>query len=130
MDQDNMNQKMHQILARCWTDAAFKAQLLADPVAVLTAQGFDLPEGLQIRVLEDSPELMHWGIPTRPSELSDAALDAVAGGQFEGLIPAMPSLTSPGVPGLPPIRDRLENLVAAEVRKQNAQLLSSLRRIS
>jgi len=121
---------LSRVMVRCWADPVFKAQLLADPVAVLKAQGFELPEGLHISVLEDSPALVHWVIPARPSELSDAVLDAVAGGQLEGLVPAIPSLTSPGVAGLHPFRERLGVLVEAEVRKHYAQLLSSLPRIS
>jgi len=36
-----------QILAKCRSDPAFKARLLANPVAVLQAQGVTLPQGEQ-----------------------------------------------------------------------------------
>ena len=80
MNQETQNQKMSQILAKCWSDAAFKASLLADPVAVLKAQGVELPAGVQVRVVEDTDQVAHWVIPARPDALSDADLDTVAGG--------------------------------------------------
>lgn len=127
MNQETLDQKMGQIWALCWTDPAFKVQLLADPVAVLKAQGLELTDGLQIMVLEDRPDRVHWVIPARPAALSDADLDAVAGGQSEAHIPAMPNLT---LPGIFIFRDRLETLLAAQIRKQQAELLSSLGLIS
>lgn len=93
MDQDTLDQKMGQLWARCWSDASFKAQLLADPMGVLQAQGLDVPAGLQLVVLEDSPTQVHWVIPARPSQLSDADLEGVAagyGGSFHFLKTAMP----------------------------------------
>ena len=69
-----------RIWARCWTDPAFKTQLLADPAKVLTAEGLNVPPGLQLVVLEDGPSLVHWVIPVRPSQLSDDELNDVAAG--------------------------------------------------
>lgn len=80
MNIETQNQKMSQILTRCWADAAFKVQLLADPVAVLNAQGLEVPAGVQVRVVEDTDQVVHWVIPARPNEVSDDALEAVAGG--------------------------------------------------
>lgn len=80
MNLETQNLKMGQILAKCWADAAFKAQLLADPGAVLEAHGLNVPAGVQVRVLENTDQLVHWVLPARPGELSDTALDAVAGG--------------------------------------------------
>ena len=85
MNQETQNQKMSQILARCWSDAAFKASLLADPVAVLKAQGVELPAGVQVRVVEDTDQVAHWVLPARPDALSDADLDTVAGGGSQNL---------------------------------------------
>jgi hypothetical protein len=49
-------QPMVQITARCWSDASYKAKLLADPVTVLHAEGVPVREGVQIRVLETPPK--------------------------------------------------------------------------
>ena len=80
MNQEIQNQKMSQVLARYWSDAAFKATLLADPVAALQSLGIDVPAGVQLRILEDSGQVRHLVIPCPPAGLSDAQLDAVAGG--------------------------------------------------
>ncbi len=74
------DQTWGRIWARCWTDASFKARLLADPVAVLQAEGVALPPGVHWRVVEDTAQLRHFVLPARPAEVSDAELEQVAGG--------------------------------------------------
>ena len=71
-----------KVVARAWSDPAFKAQLLADPNAVLVAAGASVPPGVKIRVVENTDTLVHLVLPPRPAdgELSDAALERVAGG--------------------------------------------------
>lgn len=80
MNLETQNLKMGQILAQCWADAAFKAQLQTDPVAVLEAHGLEVPAGVQVRVVEDTDQLVHWVLPARPSEVSDDELENVAAG--------------------------------------------------
>ena len=79
--QEAQNQKMVQIIARCWSDPAFKARLLADPVATLQSLGIEVPAGGQLRVLADTEQVLHLVIPCPPAGLSDAQLEAIAGGQ-------------------------------------------------
>jgi hypothetical protein len=70
-----------QLVARAWGDAAFKARLLAAPAAVLAEQGIAVPPGVEVRVHENTPTLVHLTLPPKPSdELSDEQLDGVAGG--------------------------------------------------
>jgi hypothetical protein len=71
---------MQKIVTRCWEDEAFKQQLMADPNGVLKAEGAPVPEGITVKVVEDTDRLVHLVIPNRRAELSDAAIDAVAGG--------------------------------------------------
>lgn len=81
-----------QIVAKAWQDESFKKRLLANPAAVLKDQGLETPAGVQLRVLENTDRLVHLTIPARPNaaELSDAALDAVAGGGLvSGLMQAL-----------------------------------------
>ena len=62
-----------QLVARTWSDTAFKARLLADPAAVLAQEGIPVPPGTEVRVHEDSPTLVHLALPPKPSgELADA----------------------------------------------------------
>lgn len=72
-------QPMGQIMARCWSDASYKVKLLADPVTVLHAEGVPVPEGVQVRVLENTAQVTHLVIPARPAGLSDQMLDEVVG---------------------------------------------------
>ena len=70
-----------KIIARAWRDPAFKAKLLADPHATLREAGFQLREGMTVKVVENTDSHVHLVLPPKPSgELSDAELDNVAGG--------------------------------------------------
>jgi hypothetical protein len=74
-----------QLVARAWSDEAFKARLLAEPGSVLAEHGVEIPAGLEIRAHESTPTLVHLTLPPAPSEdLSDEQLDAVAGGNTAG----------------------------------------------
>jgi hypothetical protein len=70
-----------QLVARTWSDQAFKARLLAEPGPALAEQGIPIPPGVAVRVHENTPAVVHLTLPPKPSdELSDEQLDAVAGG--------------------------------------------------
>jgi len=69
------------VIAKAWRDPAFKAELIANPGAALKAEGIDVPAGMAVTVLENTDKQFHLVLPPVPSdELSDEALDAVAGG--------------------------------------------------
>lgn len=86
-NQNAHEQALGRIIARCWTDAAFKTRLLADPVAVLQAEGLPVPQGVALRAVEDTAQTVHLVIPARPAELSDEMLDGLAaGGIFDQLL--------------------------------------------
>lgn len=80
MNPNDNPQIMSQLVAKAWADEAFKQQLLADPVAVLKAEGLTLPAGLTVKVLENTDQLYHLVLPPKPTELSDDNLDRVSGG--------------------------------------------------
>src|SRR5690348_12605708 len=72
------------LVARAWRDADFRRRLLADPAAALAEHGLEVPEGLRVRVVENTPTLVHLILPARPAgELSEEQLDqlAAAGGK-------------------------------------------------
>jgi len=62
-----------QLVARAWGDAAFKAHLLAEPAAVLAERGIALPPGLEVRLHEDTPTLVHLTLPPPSEDPSDEA---------------------------------------------------------
>jgi hypothetical protein len=77
-------QQISQLIARCQTDEGFKRKLLADPAATLKAEGVECPAGLTIKVMENTDKVFHLVIPAATTELSDEALDNVAGGWLDG----------------------------------------------
>lgn len=71
---------MQQLIIKCWTDEEFKNKLLADPVPVLQAEGIQIPEGVSVNVLENTPNRFHLVIPVQPSGLTDEEMATVIGG--------------------------------------------------
>lgn len=69
------------VLKRSSRDDAFRRALLADPAAVLRAEGLPLPSGIEVRALENGPHRLYLVLPQRPADLDDDALSAVAGGR-------------------------------------------------
>jgi hypothetical protein len=73
-----------QFIAKAWEDGKFKQELLSNPKATFAkAMGTTLPETLQIQVLEETPTTYYLVLPKNAAvseELSDDALEAVAGG--------------------------------------------------
>ena len=70
-----------KIIAKAWRDPAFKAELIANPAAALKAEGIDVPAGMAMTVVENTDKQFYLVLPPSPSdELSEEALDAVAGG--------------------------------------------------
>jgi len=73
-----------QLVARAWSDEAFKNRLLTQPAAVLKEAGLEVPEGLQLKVVENTERLCHLILPPPPAagELSEETLAAVAAGKY------------------------------------------------
>jgi len=71
-----------KIIAKAWRDPVFKADLIANPAAALKAEGIDVPAGMAVTVLENTDKQFHLVLPPEPTdELSEEALDRVAGGK-------------------------------------------------
>ena len=80
MNQVEQSKKISQILAKCWSDESFKQKLMADPMGTLAAEGAEMPEGLSVNVIENTDKVFNLVIPAKPTDLTDADLDKVAGG--------------------------------------------------
>ncbi|MEA1671877.1 NHLP leader peptide family RiPP precursor [Nitrospirillum sp. BR 11163] len=75
------NQKItSRVIAKAWADEGYKTKLLADPAAILKAEGLDLPAGITFKVVEDTATVQTLVLPARPAEMSDEDLDRAAGG--------------------------------------------------
>jgi hypothetical protein len=74
------------LMIRSLEDNAFKQELLSQPNAVIERElGITLPEGADIRVVEQESNIRYLVLPWRPDlleegELSEEALEAIAGG--------------------------------------------------
>ncbi|MBW4428470.1 MAG: NHLP leader peptide family RiPP precursor [Nostoc desertorum CM1-VF14] len=71
------------LIARAWQDESFKKELINNPRSAFEKEGITLPESIEVRVVEESPNTLYLVLPVQPSEtaeLSDAELESVAGG--------------------------------------------------
>jgi hypothetical protein len=94
--------KYGQVVARAWSDPAFKDRLIADPAGTAREYDIHIPPGLDVRILEDTDSVRHIVLPPRPSsqDLSDEQLEHVAGG---GVCASTTVKTLPGpLPPPPP----------------------------
>jgi hypothetical protein len=55
------------LVKKAWNDEAFKRRLLADPTAVFKENDLPVPEGMQLRILEDKENLRHLPLPAKPT---------------------------------------------------------------
>ncbi|MBA3532693.1 MAG: NHLP leader peptide family natural product precursor [Ardenticatenales bacterium] len=75
-----------QLITRAWKDEAFKTRLVSNPREVLREYGEQVPDHLEIKVLEEGGNTRYFVLPQNPTDaleselLTDEALDAVAGG--------------------------------------------------
>jgi hypothetical protein len=87
MNQEEHLKKMQQIIAKAWMDDSFKQMLLADPAAALKQEGITVPDGVQVKAVENTDKVFHLVLPPKPAsdELSDEQLEHAAGGMRGGL---------------------------------------------
>ena len=72
-----------QLFTACWKDEALKARFMADPKAVLKEHGLDIPDNLDVKVVENADDCVHITLPAPPAghgNLSDEELSNAAGG--------------------------------------------------
>ena len=71
------------LFAACWKDDALKARFMADPKAVLAEHGIDVPDNMNVNVVENSDNTVHITMPMAPDgheALSMEELSQAAGG--------------------------------------------------
>ena len=61
-----------QIIQKAWEDAEFKKQLLANPkAAVKEAFGVDVPDTIEVKVVEESANKYYLVLPQSPAEIKN-----------------------------------------------------------
>ncbi len=79
-----------RLIEKSFRDEAFRQRLLGDPKAAVEQElGTPLPEGIRVRVVQETPETLYPVLPnasgvSQSGELSDEDLEAVAGGGGSG----------------------------------------------
>ena len=76
---------IEQVVAASAAHPDLRASLLADPRAALRHVGIEIREGVEMRVVENTPEVLHLALPpasppVASGDLSDEQLEAASGG--------------------------------------------------
>ncbi len=58
-----------KVIAQAWVDEEFKAKLLADPKAVLKAEGIEIPENIKLNLTEAKEDELNLTLPLKPDGL-------------------------------------------------------------
>ena len=78
MSQQEVARKMQKIIAKAWSDEAFKQKLVSSPAAVLREEGVNLPAGVQLHVVENTAKVQYIVLPPKPTatEVGEQRLSA------------------------------------------------------
>ncbi len=81
MDQNEFQKVYGKLVAKAWSDDNFKAELLSDPMKVFKENSIEVPDGIEVLMVENTADTMHFILPPEPSdELTDHQLEGEAGG--------------------------------------------------
>ena len=78
-----------RLIEKAWKDEEFRKQLVADPEGTVSRElGVQLPAGVKVRVVEETPDAFVLVIPSRSDQppsgkLSTGELEQVAGGWLD-----------------------------------------------
>ena len=82
-EERNFSKTLAELFAACWKDEALKARFMSDPKAVLAEYDMPVPDGMDVKVVENADNCVHITMPVAPDghhDLSDEELSAAAGG--------------------------------------------------
>ena len=67
-EQKGQAKQWAKIVAKAWSDDEYRQRLIEDPVSVLTEEGFEVPEGLEIKVVEATEKQLWMILPPKPEK--------------------------------------------------------------
>jgi hypothetical protein len=76
------NDNLGRIIKKAWEDESFKQRLFDDATAVFNEEGIDVPEDMEVKVIENTEKVFHLVLPSKhvSGELTQEQLSAIAGG--------------------------------------------------
>ena len=83
---ENENKQMtqkefeEQIIKKAQSDKEFKKALVDNPKEALGQLGVQLPEDVEVKVVEESARVVYLVLPVNPDELTNEQLDGASGG--------------------------------------------------
>lgn len=75
MDQDQRTRIVQRLIAKAWMDQDFKKRLFAEPATVMAEEGLEVPDGVEIRVKEDTDKVRHFVLPAKPDNPDMESVD-------------------------------------------------------
>ena len=60
---DSGSSRYVDLVAKFYGDPEFRARMEADPAGVLRAEGFEIPEGAEVRIVTDSTHVLNLVLP-------------------------------------------------------------------
>lgn len=64
-----INRQLGEVVLKAWTDDGYRQRLQQDPKTALQEAGFPVPEGMQVKVVEESDNVAYVVIPKKPDNL-------------------------------------------------------------
>ena len=79
MNENEKTMTREEIIKKAQSDKDFKKALLDNPKETLGQLGVQVPENVEVKVVEESAKVVYLVLPVNPDELTDEQLDVVAG---------------------------------------------------
>ena len=70
MKPDEFQKAYGKLVAAAWADEGIKQRLMESPKELLNEYGLPVPEGVEIRMIEDTAKIKHLILPEKPTNLS------------------------------------------------------------
>jgi Nitrile hydratase, alpha chain len=71
-------------IARAMKERSFRTRLLTNPTATLKEAGVDVPDGLAVKIVENTANQVYMVLPdSGDDQLSDVELERVAAGMYQ-----------------------------------------------
>ncbi len=63
--QKDFTKKWAKVIAKAWSDPAFKQKLLQHPEATLAAEGISMPKEVHVEIHESTNKVIHLNLPAK-----------------------------------------------------------------